>query len=170
LAAEQRIVKGFNASKLLLILGLSLLLAGEGYFGYQLHKLSDQQEEIKEDYSNINNITFGLFSVNQWHDKVAGVINHQVRHFTMTPEQKKQLRMEVEQIILALINKAEALVNKPQKSIGGKLKKLAVKTFVNTDKIKAQVPVFAKDIIAKIDNPKSKKQLSTMAMGKFTAI
>lgn len=172
MAAEQQqnVVRGFNASKLLLIIGLSLLLAGEGYFGYQLHTLSDQQEEIKKDYSDINNITFGLFSVDQWHDKVAGVINHQVRHFTMTPKQKKQLQVEVEQIILALINKAEALVNKPQKSIGGKLKKLVVKTFVNTDKIKAKVPGFAKDIIAKIDNPKNKKQLSAMAMGKFTAV
>lgn len=172
MAAEQQqnVVKGFNVYKLLLIFGLGLLLAGEGYFGYQLHTLSNQQEEIKEDYSDINNITFGLFSVDQWHDKVAGIINHQVRDFTMTPKQKKQLRVEVEQIILALINKAEAMVNKPQKSIGGKLKKLAIKTFVNTDKIKAQVPEFAKTIIAKIDNPKSKKQLSTMAMGKFTAI
>ncbi|MBB5621963.1 putative membrane protein [Pedobacter cryoconitis] len=172
MAAEQQqnVVKGFNVVKLLLIFGLSLLLAGEGYFGYRLHTLSNQQEEIKEDYSDINNITFGLFSVDQWHDKVAGIINHQVRHFTMTPKQKKQLRVEVEQIILALINKAEAMVNKPQKSIGGKLKKLAIKTFVNTDKIKAQVPEFAKTIIAKIDNPKSKKQLSAMAMGKFTAI
>ncbi|MBB5643933.1 paraquat-inducible protein A [Pedobacter cryoconitis] len=172
MAAEQQqnVVKGFNVVKLLLIFGLSLLLAGEGYFGYRLHTLSNQQEEIKEDYSDINNITFGLFSVDQWHDKVAGIINHQVRHFTMTPKQKKQLQVEVEQIILALINKAEAMVNKPQKSIGGKLKKLAIKTFVNTDKIKAQVPEFAKTIIAKIDNPKSKKQLSAMAMGKFTAI
>lgn len=172
MAAEQQqnVVKGFNVVKLLLIFGLSLLLAGEGYFGYRLHTLSNQQEEIKKDYSDINNITFGLFSVDQWHDKVAGIINHQVRHFTMTPKQKKQLRVEVEQIILALINKAEAMVNKPQKSIGGKLKKLAIKTFVNTDKIKAQVPEFAKTIIAKIDNPKSKKQLSAMAMGKFTAI
>ncbi|RAJ37385.1 paraquat-inducible protein A [Pedobacter cryoconitis] len=172
MAAEQqkKAVKGFNVSKLLLILGLGLLLVGEGYFGFRLHTLSNQQEEIKEDYSDLNNITFGLFSVDQWHDKVAGIINHQVRHFTMTPKQKKQLQVEVEQIVLALINKAEALVNKPQKSIGGKLKKLAVKTFVNTDKIKAQAPEFAKTIIAKIDNPKSKKQLSAMAMGKFTAI
>lgn len=169
-AQHQNVVKGFNATKLLLILGLGLLLAGEGYFGFRLHTLSNQQEEIKEDYSDINNITFGLFSVDQWHDKVAGIINHQVRHFTMTPKQKKQLKVEVEQIILALINKAEAMVNKPQKSIGGKIKKLAIKTFVNTDKIKAQVPDFAKTIIAKIDNPKSKKQLSAMAMGKFTAI
>ena len=172
MAAEQqkKAVNRFNVSKLLLIFGLSLLLAGEGYFGYQLHTLSNQQEEIKKDYSNINNITFGLFSVDQWHDKVAGIINHQVRHFTMTPKQKQQLRVEVEQIILALINKAEALVNKPQKSIGGKIKKLAIKTFVNTDKIKAKVPVFAKSLIAKIDNPQTKKELSKMAMGKFIAI
>jgi len=172
LNAEQPniVAKGFNIQKLLLILGLSVLLVGEGFFGYQLHTLSDQQEVIKEDYSNINNITFGLFSVDQWHDKVAGIINHQVRHFTMTKKQKRELQVEVEQIILALINKAEALVNKPQKSVGGKLKQFAVKTFVDTDKIKAQVPGFARNMIARIDNPANKKQLSTMAMGKFTAV
>ncbi|OKS86497.1 paraquat-inducible protein A [Mucilaginibacter polytrichastri] len=166
----KNVVKGFNVSKLLLILGLAVLLCCEGYFGYRLHIVSDQQEEIKEDYSNINNITFGLFSVEQWRDKVAAIVNHQVKHFTMTPKQKRELQVEVQQIILALINKAEALVNKPQKSIGGKLKKLAVKTFVNTDKIKAQVPAFAKTIIAKVDNPDSKNKLSTMALGKFNEV
>lgn len=159
--------KNFNVAKLLLILGLGILLCGEGYFGYRLHTLSDQQEVIKEDYSNVNNITLGLFSVDQWRDKVAGIVNHQVRHFTLTPKQKKELQVEVQQILLALINKAEALVNKKPTSIGGKLKKLAVKTFVNTDKIKAQVPDFAKTILAKVDNPESKNKLSTLALNKF---
>ena len=162
--------KSFSVPKLLLILGVSLLLCGEAYFAYRLHNLSNQQEELKEDYSNVNNITFGLFSVDQWQDKIAGVINHQVRHFTMTPKQRKELQTEVEQIILALINKAEALVNKPQTSFGGKLKKLAVKTFVNTDKIKAQVPAFAKSIIAKVYNPASKSKLSTLALAKFKQV
>jgi len=137
---QPQVPRGFNISKGLLIVGLGVLLCGEGYFGYRLHTLSDQQEAIKTDYANVNNITFGLFSVEQWRDKVSGIINHQVRHFTLTPKQKKELQVEVQQIILALIDKAEALVNKPQKSIGGKLEKLAVKTFVKTDKIKAQVP------------------------------
>lgn len=167
---QHHTARGFNISKLLLILGLSILLVGEGYFGYRLYALSHQQKEIKEDYSDHNNITRGLFSVEQWHDEVDGIINHQVRHFTMTKKQKKQLQTEVEQIILALINKAEALVNKPQKSVAGKLKKFAIKTFVNTDKIKAKVPGFAQTVIAKVDNRANKKQLSTMAMGKFTAI
>ncbi|MES2827004.1 MAG: paraquat-inducible protein A [Bacteroidota bacterium] len=156
--------------RLMLILGLAILLGVEGYFGYELYKLSEQQEEIKEDYSNINNITFGLFSVDQWRDKVSGIVNHQVRDFKMTPKQKKELRVEVEQIILALIDKAEALVNKPKKTIGGKIKKFAIKTFVNTDKIRAQVPGFATTIMAKVDNPDNKKQLSKMAMSKFDAL
>lgn len=157
-------------SNLLLIIGLAFLLCGESYFAYQLHKLSAQQEKLKEDYSNVNSITLGLFSVEQWRNQVAGIVNHQVRHFTMTPKQKKELQKEVEQIILALINKAEALVNKPQESFSGKLKRLAIKTFVNTDKIKAQVPHFARMMIANVDNPANKNQISKMAMGKFKAV
>ncbi len=165
--ATKQQTSAFNTARLLLILGLSVLLCGEGYFGYRLHKLSKQQEELKTDYSTINNITLGLFSVEQWRDKVAGIVNHQVKHFTLSRRQKKALQVEVQQIILALINKAEALLNKKPASIGGKLKKLAVKTFVNTDKIKARVPAFAKTIIAKIDNPASKSKLSTLALNKF---
>ncbi|RZJ89437.1 MAG: 2-methylisocitrate lyase, partial [Chryseobacterium sp.] len=48
-------VKGFNVAKLVLILSLAILLVCEGYFGYRLNALSDQQEQIKEDYSNVNN-------------------------------------------------------------------------------------------------------------------
>lgn len=153
--------------KLILILGLSALLGAEGYFAWRLHLLSDEQGQIKSDYSDANNITLGLFSVDQWKDKVADIVNHQVKHFKLSPKEKHELQVEVEQVIYALISKAEAIINKPQKSLGGKIKKLAVKTFVNTDKIRAQVPKFAREIIAKIDNPKQKAQLSNMAMSKF---
>lgn len=153
-----------------LIVGLTLLLCAEAYFGYRLHQLSDQQEQLKMDYSTANNITLGLFSVEQWRDKVAGIVNQQVRHFTLTGKQSKELQIEVQQIILALINKAEALINKPATTLGGRIKKFAVKSFVNTDDIKAQVPGFAKTIIARVDNPANKKRLSKMAMGKITAI
>jgi len=156
--------------KFLLISLLTVLLSVEGFFAYRLYVLSGQQEQIKEDYSNINNITFGLFSVGQWHDKVAGIVNHQVRNFTMTSKQKKELQTEVEQIILALINKAEAMVNKPKKTLDGKIKKFVINTFVDTDKIKAQVPAFAKNIIAQVDNPANKKKMSKMAMSKFVQL
>lgn len=155
--------------KLLLIAGLALLLACEGFFAWRLHVLSAQQEQIKTDYTDVNNITLGLLSVDNWKEQVAGILNHQVKHFKLTPKEKHELQVEVEQIIYALIDKAEAMVNKPQKSLGAKIKKLAIKSFVKTDKIRAQVPEFAKSIIAKVDNPKQKAQLSSMAMSQFQA-
>lgn len=159
--------KKWGLPRLLLIFGLAVLLCAEGYFGYQLYHLSYQQKETKEDYANINNITFGLFSVEQWREKVSGIVKRQVRDFTLTKKQRKELQVEVEQIIIALIDKAEALVDKKKKTVGGKIKKFAIKTFVNTDKIREQVPSFATSIIAKIDNPANKQQLSKLAMSKF---
>ncbi|MEJ2882326.1 paraquat-inducible protein A [Pedobacter sp. GR22-6] len=156
--------------KLLLIFGLAILLCAEGFFGYRLHQLSDQQKEVKEDYANANNITFGLFSVEQWRDKVSGIVNNQIRNFTLTPKQKKELQTEVEEIIQALIDKAEALLNKPKKTIGGKIKKFAIKTFVDTDKIREKVPGFARTIIAKVDTRGNKIQMSKMAMSKFDSL
>ncbi|HEY4150608.1 MAG TPA: paraquat-inducible protein A [Chitinophagaceae bacterium] len=153
--------------KLFLIIGLALLLVGESIFAWRLHILSAEQEQIKTDYTDVNNITLGLLSVDNWKDQVAGIVNHQVKHFKLTPKEKHELQVEVEQVIYALIDKAEAMVNKPQRSLGGKIKKLAVKSFVKTDKIRAQVPEFARSIIAKVDNPKQKARLSTMAMSQF---
>ena len=157
--------------RVILILGLAVLLAAEGFYSWRLHNLSTEQEQIKSDYSDINNITLGLFSVDQWKDQVADIVNHQAKHLKLSPKDKHALQVEVEQVIYALINKAEEMVNKPQKSLGGgEIKQLIVKTVVHTDKIRAKVPEFAREIIAKVDNPKQKAQLSNLAMSKFNQV
>jgi hypothetical protein len=152
---------------IILILGLSVLLAGEAYFGFRLHALSAEQEQIKEDYSMSNNITFGLFSVDQWRDKIAAVVNHQVNDFKMTAEQKKALQAQIEQQLRSLVGKMVAKINKPQKTLGGKLKKLAFNTMVNTDDIEAQIPAFARTIIDKVNSPASTRRLKDIAGGKI---
>ena len=159
---------GSIAAKLLLILFLGILLGVEGYFGYRLHRLSDEQKEIKEDYANVNDIELGLFSVENWRDQVAHIADRQVRNFTMMPAQKKDLQQEIQEIILAMIDKAAAMIEKPQKSVNGKIERFAVEKFVDIDKVKAQVPGFAKTIMAKVDNPENKDKLTNMAMSKFS--
>jgi uncharacterized membrane protein len=156
--------------KLILLFGLAVLLVGEGYFGFRLHQLSKQQEELKTDYTNVNNITFGLFSAEQWRGKIAAILHKQVRNFSLDKYEKKQLQIAVEQVIYALINKTESLIEKKPETFKGKIRKLAIKKFVNIDTIKAQVPTFAKAMIAKIDNSANKKQMSTLAMSKFNKV
>lgn len=157
----------FGLAKVILILGLSILLCGEAYFGYRLHTLSMEQEQIKEDYSMSNNITFGLFSVDQWREKIAAVVDRQVTDFTMTRAQKKALQEQVEQQLSGLIKNVVKEINKPQKDIGGKLKKFAFNQFVDPEQIQAQVPSFAKTIIDKVNSPASTNRLKNIVSSKI---
>jgi hypothetical protein len=157
----------FSLPNILLVLGLSVLLCGEGYFGYQLHKLSIEQEQMKEDYSMSNNITFGIFSVDQWRDKIVAIVEGEVSDFTVTKAQKKALQKKVEAQLHGLIRKTVAEINKPQKSLGGKLKKFAFNTMVDSKEIHAQVPSFAKTIIDKVNSPASKRRLKKIAVSKI---
>lgn len=160
----------FGLPHILLVLGLGILLAGEAYCGYQVQSFSAQRKQLKEDYSTIKNISFGLFSVDQWRDKIAAVVNKQVTDFKVTPAQKKVLQKQVEQQLHGLINTTVAEINKPQKTLVGKLKKFAFNKFVNADKIQAQVPSFARTIINKVNSPSSTKRLKSIATSKITQL
>jgi hypothetical protein len=158
---------GFSLPKIILLLGLSILLCGEAYFGYQLHHLSIEQEQMKEDYSMSNNITFGIFSVDQWRDKIVAIVEGQVTDFTVTKKQKKALQKQVEQQLNGLIRKTVSEINRPQKTLGGKLKKFAFNSMVDEDEIYGQVPSFAKTIIDKVNSPGSRKRLKKIANSKI---
>lgn len=160
----------FGLANIILILFLSVLLCGEAYFGYHLHSLSRRQEQIKEDYSILNNITFGLFSMNQWRDKIAAVVKHQVSDFKLTRKQQKEMQAGVEQQLHGLISKAVAQINKPQTTFAGRLKKFAFNKLVKADQIHAQVPVFAKTIITKINSPASTKRLKNITASKINQL
>jgi hypothetical protein len=157
----------FGLAKIILIFGLSILLCGEAYFGYRLHAMSMEQEQIKEDYSMSNNITFGLFSVDQWRDRIAAVVDRQVTDFSLTRAQKKALQEKVEKQLHGLINNVVSEVNKPQKGLGGKLKKFAFNQFVDPADIQAQVPSFAKTIIDKVNSPASTNRLKSIVSSKI---
>jgi hypothetical protein len=72
------------------------------------------------------------------------------------------------------VDHAIAKINKPQKSVGGKIKKMAVKALVNEKDIQNQVPDFSQKIMDEINKPSSYKRLRNVAdtalaqMGKDT--
>jgi len=157
----------FGLAKIILILGLSVLLCGEAYFGYRLDILSAEQEQIKEDYSMSNNITFGLFSLDQWRERISAVVDRQVNDYEVTPAQKKALQAQVEKQLSGMINKVVQEINKPQKNFSGKLKKFAFNQFVDPDQLQAQVPSFSKTIIDKVNSPASINRLKDIATSKI---
>lgn len=157
----------FSITDMILLVALALLLGGEVYSGYRLQDLSSERKRIKEDYSLSNNVTFGLFSIDQWSDRISAVVNGEVDDFHLTAEQKKEIQKTVEKQLHSLVSKTVAEINKPQKSIGAKLKKLAFNTLVDSADLQAQVKPFSRTIMAKIASPKSQERLKDIAASKI---
>ncbi|WP_052265929.1 paraquat-inducible protein A [Pedobacter kyungheensis] len=156
-----------RSASFLLIAMLSLLLVTAAYCGYRFRALAYEQKHIKEDYSLSNNITFGIFSVDRWGDKISAVVDRRVKGFKLTKNQKADMQKEVEKQLHGMVNKAVAEVTKPQKGLGAKLKKLAFNTFVDVKEIHALVPSFSRTIVTKVTSPASLKKLKSVATGKL---
>ncbi|RWU10228.1 paraquat-inducible protein A [Pedobacter chitinilyticus] len=169
-ATQTSKVKKPLLSQLLLILGLSFLLAAESYFGYQLYTLSAQQERLKEDYAIANNITFGVFSLDLWRDKLSNIVKSKIKGFKVSDEQKRELREEIEKQLHGMIDEVVAQFDKPQKSLGDKLKKFAFKQLVEPKELHAQVPSFARTIVNRINAPRAIKKLKGIATTEFNEL
>jgi hypothetical protein len=144
-----------------------VLLAIAIWSGVQVYNLSAERAEIKKDYSVLNNITFGLLSVNSWRDHIVNVVTRRIDDFEFTPEQDKALKYEVSQVLHAVINKADSMVDRKQKTLGGKIKKFAVKALINEEKIHARVPEFAETIVNELKKPKNKEKIKFIARSKL---
>ncbi|MDB5210607.1 MAG: paraquat-inducible protein [Sediminibacterium sp.] len=160
--ADKPLKQANPVTKWLLITGITVILIIEGLCGFKVYHLSTQQKEYKLDYAFVNNVQYGLLSVDVWREQVIAAASSEIRQYRLTPEQQAELRKEINQLLRTLVAHAFEIINKPQKSIGGKLKKLVVKTFVSQDKIEAQIPGYTQKLMAGITKPATYKKVSTL--------
>jgi len=157
----------YTALNIILLAGLSVLLAGAVYCGYRLQSLSAERVQVKEDYSLSNSVTFGLFSIDEWSDRIARLIDGKIDAYHITPKLRGDMRKGIEAEMHGLLAKTIREIKKPQKSIGGKLKKLAFNILVDSAEIQAQVRPFANTIVAKVSSQRSQERLKDIAGSKF---
>jgi len=149
--------------KPLLIAGLSIVLLIEAWCGYQVHELTEKRKEYKTDYAFVNNVSFGLLSVDRWRDQVIASAGNKIEDFRLTPEQEAGLRKEINNGLHGLVDEAFQSINKKQTSIGGKLKKFAVKTLVDPKQVHSEVPGFTNKLMTEITKPASYKRITNIA-------
>jgi hypothetical protein len=133
-----------------------------------VYDISQRRAEIKKDYAVLNNITYGLLSVNAWRDHLVRVVTRRIDDFEFSKGEEDTLKYEIEQVLHAVVNKADNLMEKKQKTVKGKIAKFAVKTFVDEDKIHKQVPVFAQTIVNELKKPSNKEKLKGLAREKLS--
>lgn len=156
----------FSKRFLIVLLAGSLLMVA-AWSAFQVYKISAKSAEIKEDFSKVNSITYGILSVNLWRNHVTNIILNRIDDFELTPAQHDTLTYEVNQILNAVVDTGEQLLDEKQKSLKGKIQKFAIKTFVNEDEVRALIPVFAKSIVDEVEKPKNKEALKYLLTSKL---
>lgn len=150
-----------------LIAGVLLLLIVAAFCGVQVHALSQEQKAVKRDFSVVNNISFGLLSVSRWRDLVVSAVGNQIENFNLTPAERDSLELEIEVILNGLIDKADSMISRPQRSLGGKLRKLAFHAFIKPEDLHKETPAFAHKIMAEVLRPRSRNRLTSVAKSKL---
>ena len=148
----------------LFVLGLLVVAA---IAGIRVHGLSDQQKAIKRDYSAVNNISFGILSVSRWRDLLVNAVEKQIDSFQLSRPEQDSLEKEIEVVLNGLIDKADSIMRRPKKSLGGKIRQLAFKVFIKPKDLHKETPVFAHKIMAEVMAPRSRHRLSYVAKGKL---
>ena len=156
-----------NIKRILLVLFTGFLVCLAGWSSFLVYKYSSEAAEIKKDYSELNSITHGLLSVNIWRDHLTNMVLNRIDEFEFTPAQEDTLVLQVENILMAGIDKGDSLMNLKQKSLKGKLRKFAVRTLVPEEKIRALVPMFAQTIVDEIQQPENKEALKYVIKSKL---
>jgi hypothetical protein len=150
----------------LVFIGL-LLITLSCWCGLCAYRISQDRARVKEHYSVLNNITFGLLSVNAWRDHVSVIIDHRIDGFEFSPQERDTLEYEVSAMLHALVNEADNILDKKQKKLGDKLKKFAVKTLISEDDVHRKVPELSAAIVHEMMKKKHRSKLKFLAHSKL---
>lgn len=163
-------IKKPHIFQLLLILVSLLMIATAIWSGYRVHTTTAAKTELKTTYSQINDIYYGLLSVEAWEKQVKKIVQKQIANFELSKEQLEIFRAEINKVLQNLITKAEKMVQTEDKGWRGKLTKLAVNTFVDTEKVRKKVPQFTEAILEILTRPKNIERLKNMANDKLNEL
>ena len=141
------------------------LLSATIYLCHQIITLSLANQVDQQDYAEINDIKYGLFSINQWKIKLSLIINEEIAKFDVSGEDKKEFKPMIEKQLDKLIdNVYEKITAANQKTFKGKVKQVFIDTFVDMKDIKAGIPGYADDVIKLLERPTTKTQVKGMLL------
>jgi hypothetical protein len=137
------------------------------YSGYKVHEYTNYRTVLKAEYSKINDIYYGLLSVDAWEGQVRNIVETQIRNFQLNEKHMGVFRVEINKVIHTIIDKAEAMINQSSgKGWKGALTKLAVNAFVDMKKLREKVPEFTEAILQTLTRQESINKFKSMALDK----
>ena len=144
----------------------AIVFSAAVYLGQQIISVSNENQLRKQDYADINNIKYGLFSINQWKIKLADIINSEIANLDLKGNEKEIKPMLEAQLNQLIDGVNQKMKDKNKTTMKGKFKQAFINTFVDIKDIKAGIPKYADEIMKLMQKPKAKKSLKGLLLNK----
>lgn len=156
-----------NLKSILLSIFLLLLVAITGYSSLQVYHKTQERAKLKEDISKVNDIMFGMLSVNKWESEVKQIAFKQIEEFKLTNEQDSIIRVAIDEVLRGVITKTDDVIQEDDGSVLKFIRKHAVNLFFDVEDFKKNVPELTDAIMEKITSEEGKERLRKLVMSKL---
>ena len=145
-----------------LILSLIIIIAS-GILCQQIisNSLSNQQD--KNDYAELNNVKYGLLSIDEWKRQVTEILAEEINKLYLSKANERVLRKHIEVLLNTLIDEVDKKIRKENAgTAGGAVTQSFINIFVNLKEIKKGIPEYANAVIHEMTKSKTRRQIKSV--------
>jgi hypothetical protein len=156
-----------KSERTLLLFLMMPVLAADVWCGIHLYGIVQQKSVVKEDYAQVNSIRNGLLSVNVWKSHLGNIATERLAHLKFDQEKEQAVKRAVEKAVDVMIAEMGRLIQRPQKTFRGKVRKLAFKVMVDTTSLEAQSPQYAQAVLDEVKKPENMEKIRTLVLNQI---
>jgi hypothetical protein len=124
---------------------------------------SISNQHNKNDYAELNHVTYGLFSVEEWKRQITVILAEEINKLSLSKTNERVLRKKIEVQLNTLINQVDQKIREGNLgSAGGWVKQSFIDIFISLKDIKKGIPEYADAIIEEMTNAKTGDQIKTI--------
>ncbi len=155
------------AKKIIFSFLLTVLILATGYTCETVYRLSQQRARLNEDISKVNDVMFGLMSVNQWESEIRGIAVKQIENFKLTKEQDSLIRIAIDEVLVGVINKTDKVIQEDDGTVLKFIRKHAINLFFDVEDFQKKVPDLTNTIMKRITSDDGKARLKKLVLSKL---
>lgn len=153
--------------KLIFSLFLTGLVIATGYTCETVYRLSQERARLKEDISKVNDVMFGVMSVNLWESEIRGIAEKQIEDFKLTKEQDSLIRVAIDEVLVGVIKRTDKVIQDDDGTVLKFIRKHAVNLFFDVEDFQKNVPDLTDAIMKKITSEDGKERLKKLVLSKL---
>ncbi len=124
---------------------------------------SISNQENKNDYAELNNVKYGLLSIDEWKRQVTVILADEINKLYLSKANERVLRKHIEVLLNKIIDQVDRKVREENSSsMEGRVAQSFINVFINLDEIKKGIPEYADAVIHEMTKPKSRHQIKSV--------